>query len=99
VSYPNATNLTNIDITNPAKLVTVTNNLSGGYFGIGLSFIVWIMLFIFISRVSTSWKGTLAVSSFIAFLFNLILVSLDVLNGFFASIPLILFGISMFIQN
>jgi len=99
VSYPNATNLTNIDITSPADLVTLTNNLSGGYLGIGLSFVIWLMLFIFISRVSTSWKGTLAVSSFIAFLFNLILVSLEMLSGWFAALPLIFFGISMFIQN
>jgi len=99
VSYPNATNLTNIDITSPADLVTLSHELSGGVLGVGLSFLIWIMLFIFISRVSRSWKGALAVSSFIAFLFNLLLVSLEMLTGWFAAIPLIFFGLSMFIQN
>ena len=94
--YPNATNLTAINSTK--TLFTVTNDISGGVYGSVVSLAIYGLLVVgSYTMAGGQSRRALVGASFASFIVNLLMVQIGMLNGFVASIPLVIFGISLIV--
>jgi len=93
----NATNITNI--TSTIDLFQTANTVSYGYFGTSISLVIFGLLFVGTYRMSGNSQRALIASSFASFVINLLLVQIEMLNAFWASVPLIIFAASLFVTG
>ena len=98
MTYPNVTNITSFNITSVPDLFQMTNTLSGGFFGIVISFVVYGLLFVGVSS-RMGFKDAIISASFVTGLLNVFLVNLGMLSGLVAALPIIVLAMSMFLPR
>ena len=95
--YPNATNLTGVNST--VQFFRVADGASSGMFGTATSLAIYLLLYIGAYSVSRgNSQKALVGASFASFIVNLMLVNAGLLNTFVAAVPLIIFGLSLFVK-
>lgn len=94
----NATNITNI--TSTLDLFQTANAVSYNYFGISMSLVIYGLLFVGTYYMSggNSQKALVA-SSFAAFVIDVLMVQIEMLSVFWASVPLIILAASLFVSS
>lgn len=98
MTYPNVTNITAFNVTSVPDLFQLANTISGGIFGIVISFVIYGLLFVGISS-RAGFKDALIASSFVTGLLNVFLVNLGMLDGLAAMLPIIVLAMSMFLPK
>jgi len=96
MSYPNMTNITQAGVNDFTSFFSLGNDLSNGLFGVGMSFVFYVVI---VTILTSRWGNTpgIVAGSFIAFLFNLLLLYMELITPYFASLPAVVLGITMFI--
>lgn len=90
----NISNVTNI--TGMGEVFVVANNVSYGAFGASLSITILILLIVGMWKGGRSMRKSMIAASLASFFIDLIMISVGMLNAFYAAIPLLVFALSLF---